>query len=188
MADPTPFNTTEIKRRMTGAVDALKHDFGGLRTGRASAALLDPIVVDAYGANMSLNQVASVSIPESRMLQISVWDRGLVAAVEKAIHASNLGLNPQTEGSVIRLRMPDLTQDRRKELVKVAHQYGEKAKVAVRNVRRDGMDQLKALEKAKLMSEDDHKDKADEVQKLTDETVKDIDATLKVKEAEIMQV
>ncbi len=188
MADPTPFNSADIKRRMAGAVDALKHDFGGLRTGRASASLLDPIIVDAYGANMSLNQVASVSVPEARMLQISVWDRGLVAAVEKAIHASNLGLNPQTEGSVIRLRMPDLTQDRRKELVKVAHQYGEKAKVAVRNVRRDGMDQLKALEKAKLMSEDDHKDKADEVQKITDDTVKDIDAALKVKEAEIMQV
>jgi ribosome recycling factor len=188
MADPTPFNISDIKRRMSGAVDALKHDFGGLRTGRASAALLDPIIVDAYGANMPLNQVASVSVPESRMLQISVWDRGLVTAVEKAIHASNLGLNPQTEGTVIRLRMPDLTQDRRKELVKVAQQYGEKAKVAVRNVRRDGMDQLKALEKAKLMSEDDHKDKADEVQKLTDDTVKDIDATLKVKEAEIMQV
>jgi ribosome recycling factor len=188
MADPAPFNIAEIKRRMAGAVDALKHDFGGLRTGRASTALLDPIVVDAYGANMPLNQVASVSVPEARLLQISVWDRGLVAAVEKAIHASNLGLNPQTEGSVIRLRMPDLTQDRRKELVKVAHQYAEKAKVAARNVRRDGMDQLKALEKAKLMSEDDHKTKADEVQKMTDDTVKDLDAALKAKEAEIMQV
>jgi ribosome recycling factor len=173
---------------MQGAVDSLKHDFGGLRTGRASAALLDPIVVDAYGANMPLNNVASVSVPESRLLQISVWDRGLVSAVEKAIHQSNLGLNPQTEGSVIRLRMPDLTQDRRKELVKVAHQYSEKAKVAARNVRRDAMDQLKSLEKAKLMSEDEHKNKADEVQKWTDDTIKDVDAALKVKEAEIMQV
>jgi ribosome recycling factor len=188
MAEPTPFNASEIKRRMTGAVDALKHDFGGLRTGRASTSLLDPIIVDAYGANMPMNQVASVSVPESRMLQISVWDRGLVAAVEKAIHASSLGLNPQTEGSVIRLRMPDLTQDRRKELVKVAHQYGEKAKVAVRNVRRDGMDQLKSLEKAKAISEDEHKDKAEDVQKMTDDIIKDIDAALKVKEAEIMQV
>ena len=188
MAAPAPFDATDLKRRMNGSVESLKHDFGGLRTGRASASLLDPIQVDAYGANMSLNQVASVSVPEARMLQISVWDRGLVAAVEKAIHASNLGLNPQTEGSVIRLRMPDLTQDRRKALDNVVHQYGEKAKVAVRNVRRDGMDQLKALEKAKLMSEDDHKDKADEVQKITDDTVKDIDAALKVKEAEIMQV
>jgi ribosome recycling factor len=188
MAAPAPYNAQDIKRRMHGAVEALKHDFGGLRTGRASASLLDPIVVDAYGANMPLNQVASVSVPESRLLQISVWDKGLVAAVEKAIHASNLGLNPQTEGAVIRLRMPDLTQDRRKELVKVAHQYAEKAKVAVRNVRRDAMDQLKALEKAKLMSEDEHKEKADDTQKMTDDTVKEIDAALKVKEAEIMQV
>jgi ribosome recycling factor len=188
MAAPAPFDAADLKRRMHGAVDSLKHDFGGLRTGRASSSLLDPIVVDAYGANMPLNQVASVSVPEARMLQISVWDRGLVAAVEKAIHASNLGLNPQTEGNVIRLRMPDLTQDRRKELVKVAHQYAEKAKVAVRNVRRDGMDQLKALEKAKLMSEDDHKTKADDVQKWTDDTIKELDQALKVKEAEIMQV
>ena len=188
MAAPAPYNAQDIKRRMHGAVDALKHDFGGLRTGRASASLLDPIHVDAYGANMPLNQVASVSVPEPRLLQISVWDRGLVIAVEKAIHASNLGLNPQTEGQVIRLRMPDLTQDRRKELVKVAHQYAEKARVAARNVRRDGMDQLKALEKASLMSEDEHKNKADEVQKFTDETMKEIDAPLKAKEAEIMQV
>jgi ribosome recycling factor len=188
MSAPQPYNAQDLKRRMHGAVEALKHDFGGLRTGRASASLLDPITVDAYGANMPLNQVASVSVPEARMLQISVWDRGLVVAVEKAIHASNLGLNPQTEGQVIRLRMPDLTQDRRKELVKVAHQYAEKAKVAARNVRRDGMEQLKALEKAKLMSEDDHKGKADDVQKMTDETMKDIDAALKTKEAEIMQV
>jgi ribosome recycling factor len=188
MAQPAPFNAADIKRRMHGAVEALKHDFGGLRTGRASATLLEPIHVDAYGASMPLNQVASVSVPEPRMLQISVWDRGLVIAVEKAIHASNLGLTPQTEGQVIRLRMPDLTQDRRKELVKVAHQYAEKARVAVRNVRRDGMDQLKALEKAHLMSEDEHKQKADETQKMTDETIKEIDAALKGKEAEIMQV
>ncbi len=188
MAAPQPFNAQDIKRRMTGAVDALKHDFGGLRTGRASTTLLDPIVVDAYGANMQINQVASVSVPEARLLQISVWDRGLVVAVEKAIHASNLGLNPQTEGQVIRLRMPDLTQDRRKELAKVAHQYAEKAKVAARNVRRDGMDHLKALEKAKLISEDEHKEKSDDVQKMTDDTIKDMDAALKVKEAEIMQV
>ena len=137
---------------------------------------------------MPLNQVASVTVPEARLLQINVWDRGLVVAVEKAIHASNLGLNPQTEGQVIRLRMPDLTQDRRKELVKVAHQYAEKARIAVRNVRRDGMDQLKALEKDHVMSEDDHKKKADEVQKMTDETIREIDASLKAKEAEIMQV
>jgi ribosome recycling factor len=188
MAQPAPFNAQDLKRRMQGAVEALKHDFGGLRTGRASATLLEPIHVDAYGANMPLTQVASVNVPEPRLLQINVWDRGLVIAVEKAIRASNLGLNPQTEGQVIRLRMPDLTQDRRKELVKVAHQYAEKARVAVRNVRRDGMDHLKALEKEHLMSEDEHKKKADEVQKMTDETIKEVDAALKHKEAEIMQV
>ena len=137
---------------------------------------------------MPLNQVASVTVPEARLLQINVWDRGLVIAVEKAIHASNLGLNPQTEGQVIRLRMPDLTQDRRKELVKVAHQYAEKARIAVRNVRRDGMDQLKALEKDHLLSEDEHKKKSEETQKMTDETIKEIDASVKAKEAEIMQV
>lgn len=188
MAQPQPFDAADIKRRMHGAVDALKHDFGGLRTGRASSSLLEPIHVDAYGANMPLAQVASVSVPEPRMLQINVWDRGLVIAVEKAIRASNLGLNPQTEGQVIRLRMPDLTQERRKELVKVAHTYAEKARVAVRNVRRDGMDHLKQLEKASLISEDDHKKKADDVQKMTDDTIKDIEQVLKHKEQEIMQV
>ena len=188
MAQPAPFNPADLKRRMTGAIESLKHDFGGLRTGRAASSLLDPVLVDAYGAMMPLNQVASVTVPEARMLQISVWDRGLVISVEKAIHASNLGLNPQTEGQVIRLRMPDLTQDRRKELVKVAHQYAEKARIAVRNVRRDGMDQLKALEKDHLLSEDDHKKKSEETQKMTDDTIKEIDAALKHKEAEIMQV
>ena len=188
MAQPAPFNGPDIKRRMHGAVESLKHDFGGLRTGRASATLLDPIHVDAYGASMPLAQVASVTVPEARMLQINVWDKGLVISVEKAIHASSLGLNPQTEGQVIRLRMPDLTQDRRKELVKVAHTYAEKARVAARNVRRDGMDHLKALEKSHLISEDEHKKKADEVQKMTDDTMKEVDAALKTKEAEIMQV
>ena len=188
MAAPTPFNAADIKRRMQGAIDSLKHDFGGLRTGRASATLLDPVMVDAYGSKIPIVQAASVTVPEPRMLQVNVWDRGLVIAVEKAIMASNLGLNPQTEGQIIRLRMPDLTQDRRKELVKVAHTYAEKARVAVRNVRRDGMDQLKALEKAKLIGEDEEKTKSDEVQKMTDSTIKDIDATLKTKEAEIMQV
>ncbi len=188
MAAPAPFNAADLKRRMAGATDALKHDFGGLRTGRASATLLDPVMVDAYGAKTPIVQVGSVTVPEPRMLQINVWDRGLVVAVEKAIQQSNLGLNPQTEGQVIRLRMPDLTQDRRKELVKVAHTYAEKARVAVRNVRRDGMDQLKALEKASAMGEDEAKTKSDDVQKMTDATIKDIDAALKSKEAEIMQV
>ncbi|MGQ0484270.1 MAG: ribosome recycling factor [Hyphomicrobiales bacterium] len=188
MAQPAAYNGPELKRRMHGAVEVLKHDFGGLRTGRASATLLEPIHADAYGASMPLNQIASITVPEPRLLQINVWDKGLVIAVEKAIQASNLGLNPQTEGQVIRLRMPDLTQDRRKELVKVAHQYAEKARIAVRNVRRDGMDQLKGLEKEHLIGEDDHKNKAGEVQKMTDETIKEIDAALKAKEAEIMQV
>lgn len=188
MAQPAPYNATDLKRRMHGAVDVLKHDFGGLRTGRASITLLEPIHVDAYGANMPLNQVASITVPEPRLLQINVWDKGLVIPVEKAIRASNLGLNPMTEGTVIRLRMPDLTQERRKELVKVAHTYAEKARVAVRNVRRDGMEHLKALEKEHLMSEDDHKKKAEEVQKMTDDTIKDIDQVLKTKEAEILQV
>src|SRR4029078_2750025 len=188
MAQPSPFDAKEIKRRMHGAVEVLKHEFGGLRTGRAAISLVDPIHVDAYGASMPLNQVATVTVPEPRMLSIQVWDRGLVIAVEKAIRASNLGLNPQTEGQVIRLRMPDLTQERRKELVKVAHQYAEKARIAARNVRRDGMEHLKQLERAHLMSEDDHRHRAEEVQKMTDETVKEIDTTLHVKEGEIMQV
>ncbi|MBG1231731.1 ribosome recycling factor [Aestuariivirga litoralis] len=188
MAAPAPFNAADIKRRMSGAIDALKHDFGSLRTGRASPSLLDPIMVDAYGSKSPINAVGSVTVPEPRLLQINVWDRGLVIAVEKAIQQSNLGLNPQTEGQVIRLRMPDLTQDRRKELVKVAHTYAEKARVAVRNVRRDGMDQIKVLEKASAMGEDEAKDKSDEVQKMTDATIKDIDGSLKSKEAEIMQV
>jgi ribosome recycling factor len=188
MAQPPPYDANELKRRMHGAVEALKHDFGGLRTGRASVTLLEPVHVEAYGASMPLNQVATINVPEPRLLQVQVWDRGLVVSVEKAIRASNLGLNPQTEGQVIRLRMPDLTQERRKELVKVAHQYAEKARIAARNVRRDGMEHLKQLEKAHLMSEDEHRHKAEEVQKMTDETVKEIDTTLHVKEGEIMQV
>jgi len=188
MAQAAPFDAKELKRRMHGAIDALKHDFAGLRTGRASANLLDPIHVEAYGAQMPLNQVASVSVPEPRLISVNVWDRGLVIAVEKAIRSSNLGLNPQTEGQVIRLRMPDLTQERRKELVKVAHQYAEKARIAVRNVRRDGMEHLKLLEKEHLISEDDHRQKSDEVQKLTDDTIREVDTALKTKEGEIMQV
>src|SRR5436190_16432554 len=188
MAQPAPYDANELKRRMHGAVEALKHDFGGLRTGRASVTLLEPVHVEAYGASMPLNQVATIAVPEPRLLQVQVWDRGLVVSVEKAIRASNLGLNPQTEGQVIRLRRPDLTQERGKELVKVADQYAETARIAVRNVRRDGMDHLKTLEKGHHMSEDEHRDKSDEVQKMTDETIKEIDAALKIKEAEIMQV
>ena len=155
-----------------------QHDFGGLRTGRALLTLLEPVQVDAYGAMMPLNQVPPSRF-RKRAFCKSMSGQGPVIAVEKAIHASNLGLNPQTEGQVIRLRMPDLTQDRRKELVKVAHQYAEKARIAVRNVRRDGMDQLKALEKDHVISEDEHKTKSDEAQKMTDEAIKEIDASLK---------
>ena len=178
----------DLTRRMDGAIDTLKREFNGLRTGRAHPGLLEPVRVSAYGSEMPLNQVGSIGAPEPRMLTVQVWDKSMVTAVEKAIRASNLGLNPQTEGQVIRLRMPDLTQDRRKELVKVAHTYAEKARVAARNVRRDGMDLLKQLEKAHLISEDDHKKKADDVQKMTDETIKDIEQVLKHKEQEIMQV
>ena len=178
----------DLKRRMQGGLTALKQELSGLRTGRASAHLLDPIQVDAYGQSMGLNQVATVSVPQPRMISVQVWDRTMVQPVEKAIMAANLGLTPSTDGQVIHLRIPELNQDRRKELVKVAHGYAEKARVAVRNVRRDGMDQLKALEKASAMGEDEQKTKADEVQKMTDGTIKDIDAALKAKEAEIMQV
>ena len=182
------FDIAEVKRRMEGALAALKHELGGLRTGRASASLLDPIHVDAYGAHMSLSQVATVSVPESRLLSVQVWDRGMVGAVEKAIRDSNLGLNPQTEGQVIRLRIPEMTQDRRKELVKVAHKYAEAARVAVRHVRRDGMDLLKKSEKGGAMGEDEEKRLADQVQKATDAAIGDVDKLLVTKEKEIMQV
>ena len=178
----------ELQRRMHGAFDALKHEFAGLRTGRASASMLDPITVEAYGSMVPMNQVANVTVPEPRLLSVQVWDRSVVTAVEKAIRNSNLGLNPQTEGQVIRLRIPELSQDRRKELTKVAHQYAEKARVAVRNVRRDGMEHLKKLEKDHVIGQDEHRKKHDEVQKLTDQVIKEIDAALQHKEAEIMQV
>jgi ribosome recycling factor len=182
----TTYDVKDMERRMRGALDTLKHDLSGLRTGRASASLLDPIQVDVYGAHMPLNQLATVSAPEPRMLTVQVWDRSNVNAVEKAIRAAGLGLNPMTEGASIRLPIPDLTQERRKELAKLSHQYAEKARVAVRNVRRDGMDALKKLEKDKQMSEDDHKRKADELQKLTDKLVGEIDVAATAKEKEIL--
>ena len=169
------YDKDDIKRRMHGAVEALKHDLGGLRTGRASTALLDPIQVEVYGANMPLNQVATVSAPEPRLLSVQVWDKSNVGPVEKAIRNAGLGINPITDGTHIRLPIPDLTEERRKELAKLAHQYAEKAQVAVRNVRRDGMDALKTDEKKKEISEDEHKRLDAEVQKLTDETIKEID-------------
>ncbi|CAM5765675.1 ribosome-recycling factor [Labrys miyagiensis] len=182
------FDITDVKRRMEGALNALKHELGGLRTGRASSSLLEPVHVEAYGASMSLSQVATVSVPEPRLISVQVWDRGMVGAVEKAIMNSNLGLNPQTEGQVIRLRIPEMTQDRRKELVKVAHKYAESARVAVRHVRRDGLDVLKKTEKDGTIGEDEEKRLADQVQKATDVMISEIDKTLAAKEKEIMQV
>jgi len=188
MAAPT-HNIDDIKRRMTGALTSLKTELGGLRTGRASSSLVEHVQVDAYGANMPLNQVATVSVPEPRMLSVQVWDRSMVAAVEKGINAANLGLTPNTEGQVIRLRIPELNQDRRKELAKVAHKYAENARVAIRHVRRDAMDVLKKLEKdLKTMSEDEHKRQSDLVQKATDQAIADVDHALAAKEKEIMTV
>src|SRR5919112_4399890 len=172
------YDKADIQRRMHGAVEALKHDLGGLRTGRASTTLLDPVTVEVYGANMPINQVATVSAPEPRMLSVQVWDRSNVNAVEKAIRAAGLGLNPISDGQTLRLPIPDLTEERRKELAKLAHQYAEKAKIAVRNVRRDGMDQLKADEKKHEISEDDRKRRETEGQKMTDDTIGEIDAVL----------
>jgi ribosome recycling factor len=181
------YDKADLKRRMHGAVEVLKHDLGGLRTGRASVSLVDPIHVEVYGANMPLNQVATVSTPEPRLLTVQVWDRSNVNAVEKAIRSAGLGINPITDGQLIRLPIPDLTEDRRKELAKLAHQYAEKARVAVRNVRRDGMDALKTDEKKGEISQDEHKRLETEVQKMTDETIAEIDAAMTAKEKEILQ-
>ena len=184
----TTFDLGDVKRRMQGAINALKHDLASLRTGRASANLLDPIQVEAYGSPMPLNQVATISVPEPRLLSVQVWDRGMVHAVEKAIRDSDLGLNPLTEGQTIRLRIPEMNEQRRKEMVKVAHKYAEEARVAVRHVRRDGLDLLKKLEKDGAISQDDEKRQADQVQKATDQHIAEVDQTLAAKEKEIMQV
>jgi ribosome recycling factor len=181
------YDKADLQRRMHGAVEALKHDLGGLRTGRASTTLLEPVHVEVYGSNMPLMQVATISAPEPRMLSVQVWDRSNVGPVEKAIRSAGLGLNPVTEGQNIRLPIPDLTEERRKELAKLAGQYAEKAKIAVRNVRRDGMDALKADEKKHEISEDERKRKETEVQKLTDDTISEIDAAAASKEKEILQ-
>jgi ribosome recycling factor len=178
----------ELKRRMQGALAVLKQELGGLRTGRASASLLEPVQVEAYGTRMPLNQLATVSVPESRMISVQVWDRSMVHAVEKAIIAANLGLNPSTEGQVLRLRIPELNEERRRELVKVAHKYAETARVAVRHVRRDGMEILKKLEKDHKISQDDHKRQDGDVQKATDQAIADIDHALAAKEKEILTV
>ena len=180
------YDKADIERRMGGAVEALKSDLSGLRTGRANTTLLDPVMVEVYGTLMPLNQVATVSAPEPRLLSVQVWDKSNVSAVEKGIAHANLGLNPMTDGQNVRLPMPDLTEDRRKELAKVAGKYAENAKIAIRNVRRDGMESLKEDEKKKEISEDDRKRSEDEVQKLTDKYVAEADSAAEAKEKEIL--
>ncbi len=185
MAD---FDLKDLERRMRAAVAVLKQEFGGLRTGRASASLLDPIMVTAYGSTMPLNQVANVNVPEARLITVQVWDKSQVSAVEKAIRESDLGLNPVVDGQTLRLPIPELNEERRRELAKVAHKYAEQSRVAVRNVRRDGMDELKRLEKDSEIGKDDHHSLSQRVQELTDKVVGEIDQMLATKESEIMQV
>jgi ribosome recycling factor len=180
------YNKADLERRMAGAVEALKHDLAGLRTGRASTSLLDTITVEVYGSHMPLNQVATVTTPESRMLAVQVWDKSSVGPIDKAIRSAGLGLNPIVDGQNLRIPIPDLTEERRKELAKLANQYAEKARIAVRNVRRDGMDSLKTDEKKGEISEDERKRRETEVQKLTDATIADLDAAASAKEKEIL--
>lgn len=180
------YDKADLERRMNGAVESLKGDLSGLRTGRASTSLLDPVTVEVYGAHMPLSQVATVSVPEPRMISVQVWDKTNVGPVEKAIRSAGLGLNPINDGQTLRLPIPDLTEERRKELAKLAGQYSEKAKIAVRNVRRDGMEALKIDEKKNVFSEDERKRHEGEVQKLTDATIADIDAAASAKEKEIL--
>jgi ribosome recycling factor len=182
------FDLNDMERRMRGAIETLKKEFGGLRTGRASIHLLDPVVVNVYGARMPINQVATVSTPDARTISVQVWDKSNVSAVEKAIREANLGLNPVTEGALIRLPIPALNAERRQELVKIAHKYAESGRVAVRNVRREGMEVLKKLDKDGQMSEDDHHKNSTKVQELTDKLIKEIDQALVAKENEIKQV
>ena len=182
------YDKADIERRMKGAVESLKGDLAGLRTGRANTSLLDPVVVEVYGAMMPLNQVATVSAPEPRMLSVQVWDRANLTAVEKGIAKANLGLNPMIDGQTLRLPLPDLTAERRKELAKLAGNYAEQSKIAIRNVRRDGMEALKEDEKKKEISEDDRKRSEDDVQKLTDKYVAEADAAAQAKENEILTV
>ena len=178
----------DIKRRMNGALENLKSEFTGLRTGRASVNLLDPVMVNAYGAQMPVNQVATVSTPEPRLISVHVWDKGLVASVEKAIRNSGIGLNPIVDGDTLRIPIPELNEERRIELTKLAKNYSEQSKIAVRNVRRDGMETIKNMEKDGDISQDEQKMLGEDIQKLTDEAVKNIDEVTASKEAEIMQV
>lgn len=188
MAQSPAFDLADLKRRMQGAIQTLKHELGGLRTGRASISLLEPVHVEAYGQRTPLNQVATISVPEPRALSVQVWDKGLVAVVDKAIRDANLGLSPTVEGQILRIRIPELNEQRRKEMVKVAHKYSEDARVAVRHVRRDGIDVLKRRLKDHAISEDDAKREEVEVQKATDQAIRDIDQSLAGKEKEIMQI
>lgn len=182
------FSLENLRSRMNKSIDSMKSDLSGLRTGRASASLLDPIMVDAYGSPMPLNQVATVSVPEPRMLSVQVWDRSMAAAVDKAIRESHLGLNPIAEGAIIRVPLPELNEERRRELSKVAHQYAEQARVAVRHVRRDGIELLRKLEKDGDMGQDDARANSERVQKATDDAIAEIDTLVAAKEQEIMQV
>ncbi len=182
------YDENDLKRRMDGAIEALRKEFGGLRTGRASAGLLDPIKVEAYGTPTPISQVGTVSVPEPRMITLNVWDKGLVAVVDKAIRNSGIGLNPVVEGQLLRIPIPPLNEERRAEIAKLAGNYAEHARVAVRNVRRDGMDALKKMEKDGDLSEDELKAFSEDVQKLTDDAIKRIDESLKAKQEEIMQV
>jgi ribosome recycling factor len=184
----TEADLSDIKRRMQGAVDVFKHELAGLRTGRASVHLLEPVTVEVYGAQMPLNQVATINVPEPRMITVQVWDRNQVKAVERGIQQASLGLNPIAEGQMLRIPIPELNEERRAELAKVAHRYAEQAKVAVRNVRRDGMEKIKKLEKASQLSQDAARQQSDEAQKLTDQMIGQIDQLLAAKEKEIMQV
>ena len=185
MADP---DLDDLERRMKGAVEVLRHEFAGLRTGRASIGLLEPVMVDVYGAQMPLNQVGTIGVPEPRLLTVQVWDKTVVASVDKAIRASGLGLNPAADGQLIRIPIPQLTEERRIEMVKIAHKYAEQARIAVRNVRRDGMENLKKMEKDGEMSEDDHHLWGDEIQQMTDQTIAKIDEALASKDEDIRQV
>ena len=187
MADEIEIDTDDLERRMKGAMDSLRHEFSSLRTGRASASMIDPITVDAYGSPTPINQLGTVNVPEPRMVTINIWDKGMVGKVEKAIRESGLGINPQLNGTIIMLPIPELNEERRRELTKVAAQYAESARVAIRNVRRDGMDQIKKA-KSKGMAEDDQKFWESSVQELTDKMIAEVDKALESKQAEIMQV
>ncbi|HEY0283015.1 MAG TPA: ribosome recycling factor [Rhizomicrobium sp.] len=182
------YNKDEMTRRMNGAVAGLKGEFAGLRTGRASPALLDPVSIEAYGNQMHVSQLGTISTPEPRLLTVQIWDRSMVKAVDKAIRDAGLGLNPQVDGQILRIPIPELNEERRKELVKLAHKYAEQGRIAVRNVRRDGMEILKKLEKDHKISQDEHHKLGDELQKITDAHIKEVDLLLQGKEQEIMQV